>query len=260
VLEGGLDAKRIGLTAQESQYIEARAFQIADIARIFRYPDVLLGSMGKSSKSSTYASAEQFFESYTKHTLRPWAVRIEQTVHRDLLTTKEQAKYFVKHDFSQLLRADTAGRYATYATGIASGFLSPAEVRREENKSFVPGLDYYTRPLNTEATAGGDAASVKPTDVSGKLYFPNAEAGPGELAARVAQAIFKKEQKALVGGKGDADVFYSHFSSYVEDLTGADAVRVHAYLETRRNDSDRFSAASRDAAIAHLTSLCTKEQ
>ena len=59
LLEGGLKAARIGLTAQESQYIEARAFQLQDIARIFRIPDVLLGI--SQGKSSTYASAEQFF-------------------------------------------------------------------------------------------------------------------------------------------------------------------------------------------------------
>ena len=42
-LEGGLKAARIGLTAQESQYIEARHSSFQDIARIFRIPDVLLG-------------------------------------------------------------------------------------------------------------------------------------------------------------------------------------------------------------------------
>jgi len=59
IAEGGAEIKRIGLTAQESQYIEARKFQIEDIARVFRYPEVLLGN-STSGKSSTYASAGQF--------------------------------------------------------------------------------------------------------------------------------------------------------------------------------------------------------
>lgn len=173
ILEGGLKAARIGLTAQESQYMEARGFQIDEIARVFRYPEVLLGSTGKSSKSSTYASAEQFFQSYTKHTLGPWATRIEQTIHRDLFTAKERTKYFVKHDFDELLRADTAGRYASYVSGVGTGFLSPAECRKKENLPYVEGLDYYTRPLNSAQTAGEDAAaSVKPTDQSGSNDIP----------------------------------------------------------------------------------------
>lgn len=167
LLENGLKASRLGLTAQESQYLEARGFQVGEIARAFRYPEVLLGSMGKSSKASTYASAEQFFQSYTKHCLGPIAARIEQTIHRDMLTDKERSKMFVKHDFSALLKADTAARYASYNAGILGGFLSPADVRVAENLPYVPGLDYYTRPLNSTTTGGEDAASVKPTDISG---------------------------------------------------------------------------------------------
>ena len=246
LLEGGLTATKLGLTAQESQYIEARAFQIGDIARVFRYPDVLLGSMGKSSRSSTYASAEQFFQSYTKHTLNPWAVRIEQSANRDLLSIKERNKgFFFKHDFEALLRGDTAARYASYSTGIASGFVSPADARRKEGMPFVPGLDYYTRPLNTTATAGGDAAAVKPTDVSGK----------DELPRRVAALILDKEYKAVIGQKQDPDVFYANFGGFIGDLLGADAVAVRAYLETRRTSVDRFSTESQGAAQAALISL-----
>jgi HK97 family phage portal protein len=155
ILEGGIKASRIGLTAQESQYIEARKFQIEDIARVFRYPEVLLGTA--TGRSSTYASAEQFFQAYVKHTLTPWAVRIEQTIERDLLLPRERSMYFVRHDFDQLLRGDTKARYEAYQLAISFGGMSPAEFRRRENLPFVPGLDYYSRPLNTEAAAGKDA-------------------------------------------------------------------------------------------------------
>lgn len=275
ILEGGITASKIGLTAQESQYIESRAFQIGDIARIFRYPDVLLGSLGKSSRASTYASAEQFFQSYTKHTLNPWAVRIEQTAHRDLLDSKEKKKYFFRHDFEALLRGDTAARYASYATGIAVGMLAPAEGRRKENLPYVPGLNYYTKPMNNEAVAGQDAAGVKPTDVSGRreLIFPTAEAkaeyeavnGPIDkpvsdtVSRRVALAITRKEYKAVVGSGQAPDVFYGNFAAFVEELTGADFAAVHAYLETRRTDENRFSTASQDAAVAALIQLCQKD-
>ena len=246
LLEGGLKAARIGLTAQESQYMEARNYQVQDIARVFRYPEVLLGSSGKGSKASTYASAEQFFQSYTKHTLTPWAVRIEQTIHRDLLTAKEKAKYFVKHDFTSLLRGDTAARYASYATGIASGFMSPGQARRLENFPFVPGLDYFTKPMNSEATAGGDAAATKPTDVSGGMDLPR----------RVAGLLINKEHKAILGQKQDPEVFYSNFGSFIEQMTGADALSVMGYLEMRRTHSDRFNSVAQADAFAALISLC----
>lgn len=246
IFEGGLDAKRIGLTAQESQYIEARKFQIEDIARIWRVPEVLLGN-STSGKSSTYASAEQFFQSYTKHTLGPWATRIEQTIHRDLLLPREQSKYFVKHDFSSLLRADTAGRYASYATGIDKGFITPGYAARQENLPWTEELEYYNKPAPPAPGPGPEDAKDAPTDNS------------ASLSRRVALHIMDKERKALIAQKQDVEVFYTHFAGFVEDLTGADPVDVLIYLDSRRKDSDRFSLGSMGVAIDLIIGLCQKD-
>jgi len=247
LLENGLDAKRIGLTAQESQYLESRGFQSQEIFRIFRIPEVLAGTTGKDSKSSTYASAEQFFQSYVKHTLMPWAVRIEQTANRDLLSgSLEKSRYFFKHEFDSLLRGDTTARFASYETAIASGFLQPAEARRKEGWPYAPGLDYF---VDQRAGAGGQAnaaAGAKPTDESA-------------LAERVASHVWEKERKALSKGQ-DADVFYTHFGGYLEDLTGADADSIRTYLEMRRTTSDRFSGPARVATIETLILLCKKDK
>lgn len=243
ILEGGLKASRIGLTAQESQYIEARKFQIEDVARVFRYPEVLLGST--SGKSSTYASAEQFFQSYTKHTLIPWATRIEQTINRDLLTSKEQAKYYAKHDFDQLLRADQSARFDAWNKAISGGWMQPAEARRREGWSYIEGLEYCNRAKNMDSLGGSNEPA--PTDSSA-------------LGRRVAHVLLRKELKALTGDKPqNADTFYAHFGAYVGELTGAGAERVTAYLETRRTNADRFSTAAQETAIAALVNLCTKD-
>jgi HK97 family phage portal protein len=126
LLEGGLKASRIGLTAQESQYIESRQYQLQDIARIFRVPDVLLGIA--NGKTSTFASAEQFFLSYAKHTIGPWLRRIEQSIQRDLIAPSEPGLY-AKHDMDALLRADLQTRYNAHKVGIEAGFLTRNEAR-----------------------------------------------------------------------------------------------------------------------------------
>lgn len=245
LLEGGLKATKLGLTAQESQYLDARGFQVAEIARAFRYPEVLLGSAGKNSKSSTYASAEQFFDSYTKHTLGPWAIRIEQTVHRDLLTTKEQAKYYVKHDFSSLLRANETARIANWNAKIQGGWAQPAEARRAENMQYIDGLNYFSRPAGSTGT-NPDPQQADPSQTD-----------QSALARRVACHLLNREQKALIGNKQDADIFYTNFGTYIEQLTGADGINVRRYLETRRNspEAERFTTGV-DAALSTLTNLC----
>ncbi len=215
LLEGGLTASKIGLTAQESQYIEARAFQLQDIARIFRIPDVLLGI--SQGKSSTYASAEQFFLSYCKHTLQPWCARIEQSIHRDLLAQSEAGEFFAKHDLDSLMRADLQTRYAAHAAGITAGFLTRNEARTMENLPTLPGLDEPLSPLNMG---------------SGNLP-PAQGAGATRLAHQLAKNAVAHEAKLLADGKSRADVYTKLLPGYLAAKTGLSAMQCAEYCAAR---------------------------
>lgn len=218
LLENGLKASRIGLTAQESQYIETRAFQLQDIARIFRIPEVLLGI--SQGKSSTYASAEQFFLAYAKYTLGPWCQRIEQAIHRDLLAPSEAGEYFVRHDIDSLTRADLQTRYAAHASGIASGFLTRNEARQFENLPTLPGLDEPLSPLNL-----GSGSNLKPAQGAG-----------ARLAQQLAKNAVAHEQKLLADGKSAQDVFTKLLPGYLRDKTGLSAVECAEYCAARLAD------------------------
>jgi HK97 family phage portal protein len=220
LLEGGMKAARIGLTAQESQYIEARAFQLQDIARIFRIPDVLLGI--SQGKSSTYASAEQFFLSYVKFSLGPWCQRIEQSIHRDLLAPSEAADYFVKHDLDSLTRADLQTRYAAHAAGITAGFLTRNEARQMENLPTLPGLDEPLSPLNM-----GSGANVKPAQGAG-----------ARLARQLATNCVAHEQRLLSDGKERADVYTRLLPPFLAAKTGLSSLACAEYCQARLADQD----------------------
>ena len=213
LLEGGLKASRLGLTAQESQYIEARAFQLQDIARIFRIPDVLLGI--SQGKTATFASAEQFFLSYVKYTLGPWTQRIEQTISRDLLADSE-IDLFAKHDLDSLTRADLQTRYAAHAAGIQAGFLTRNEARQMENLPTLPGLDEPLHPLNM----GGD--SLKPAQGAG-----------ARLAHQLAKNGVAHEMKLLSDGKSRADVYGKLLPGYLANKTGLSAAHCAEYCRAR---------------------------
>jgi HK97 family phage portal protein len=253
LLEGGMKATKIGLTAVESQYIEGRKFQIEEIARVFRYPEVLLGN-STSGKSSTYASAEQFFDSYTKHTLGPWATRLEQTGQRDLLTKKEQGRCYMQHDFGVLLKASETARIANWNAKIQGGWAQPQEARRAERMTFEEGLDYFSTPAGSTGTAAGGAMKPAP-----QLPDPK-QTDQSALARRVAFHILSREQKALTGNKQDANSFYANFGSYIEGMTGADPFAVMAYNAERRSTEDRFSITATESAINALVQLCTKDK
>ena len=222
LLENGLKASRIGLTAQESQYIEARQFQTADIARIFRIPDVLLGI--QAGKTATFASAEQFFLSYVKHTLGPWCQRIEQTITRDLLAASE-TDLFAKHDLNSLMRADLQTRYSAHASGIAAGFLTRNEARQMEFLPTLPGLDVPLQPLNL------GSGQISPAQGAG-----------ARLARQLARNCVTHEQKLLSDGKSAADVYGRLLPGYLAGKTGLPPVRCAEYCQARMSQPDADGA------------------
>jgi HK97 family phage portal protein len=189
LLQNGLTYQKLALTPEESQYIETRKYQLEDIARIFRVPGVLLGV--DNGKSSTYASASEFFGSYVKHTLLPWVTRIEQTISRDLLVPSERSKYFAKHNMAALLRADTLQRYQAYQLGINSGWMCRADAREQEEMNWVPGLDKFTVPLNTGIVQPD--GSVKPATPP---PAPAPQSVPDKIVKAAADRVARKEAKS----------------------------------------------------------------
>lgn len=237
LLEGGLDVKRIGLTAVESQYLEARNYQLSDIARMFRIPSVMLGIL--NDKSNTYASTEQFFLSYEKHSIRPWCNRIEQTISRDLLLSKE-TDLFAKHDLTDLLRADMKTRYEAYALGINAGFINLNEPRVWEGLPKDPRLDVFLRLLTTIEVGQPNPApktSGEPNDDdqetetppnSPQLRFRVAAAADAIKIVAKEQYWFKKHKEGLA-----VDGFSAWHISFIADCTGASPEVIREYSEWR---------------------------
>lgn len=144
VLEEGMDIATIGIPPEEAQFLETRKFQVTEIARIFRVPPHMLADLERA----TFSNIEHQSIDFVVHTLRPWMVRIEQAIQRDLLTPEERGAYFVKHLADGLLRGDTLTRYQAYSIGIQNSILTPNEVREKEDLNPVDGADDLLVPLN----------------------------------------------------------------------------------------------------------------
>jgi HK97 family phage portal protein len=139
VLEEGLSFKPITIPPEQSQFLETRKFQIEEICRIFRVPPHLVASLDKA----TFSNIENQSISYVVHTIRPWLVRIEQSINKALLSSSEKSEYFVSFVVDGLLRGDYASRMQGYSVGIQNGFLSPNDVRALENLNSIPFGDTY---------------------------------------------------------------------------------------------------------------------
>ena len=147
ILEDGGDLSRIGMSNEDSQFLESRQFQIEEIARIFGVPAILIGH---PNNTMTYASAEQLMLAFAVYTIRPWAVRLEQSMNRYLLPEREQGEYFCEFVLDGLLRADTKSRYDAYAVARQWGWMNVDEIRALENLNPLPDGKgkIYLEPMN----------------------------------------------------------------------------------------------------------------
>lgn len=143
ILEEGLKATKISMTADEAQFLQTIQAQRSQIAGWFGVPLFLLSF---NENTQTFASSEQFMLSFVQHTIRPWLVRIEQTLHNQLFSAP--GTYYPEFNIDGLLRGDIKTRYEAYARGINWGFLSPNEARERENMNSRDGGDNFLEPTN----------------------------------------------------------------------------------------------------------------
>ncbi len=144
VLEEGLSLKEVGLPPQDAQFLETRKFQRNEIAMIYRVPPHMLADLERA----TFSNIEHQSLEFVVHTIRPWLVRWEQALRRDVFLKSERGQYFAEFLVDGLLRGDIKSRYEAYATGRQNGWLSANDVREMENQNPISGGDMYLVPLN----------------------------------------------------------------------------------------------------------------
>jgi len=142
VLDNDLKWQSVGVSPQDSQLIESQKFSVVEIARVFRVPLNLV----MDYERSTYSNVTEQNRSFLTHTLTPWMERIEQAIHKSLLTESEKQKFFVEHLTQNFLKANTKERYIAYKIAREAGFLSVNEIRQLENMNSVVGGDNYETP------------------------------------------------------------------------------------------------------------------
>jgi HK97 family phage portal protein len=164
ILEEGMTYKAISLNNKDSQFLEARVFTTAEIARFFRMQAHKIGDLTKA----TFSNIEQQNIEFATDCIRPRVVRWERRIKVDLIDPLglNGDEYFCEFLMDALLRGDLKSRYEAYGVGIQNGFMSPNDARRSENMNPISkenGGDTYMRPTNM-STPVGSAPPADPID------------------------------------------------------------------------------------------------
>jgi HK97 family phage portal protein len=160
VLTEGITAKELSLSAEDAQLLEARRFQVLDVARAFGVPGFMINeSTGATSWGSGIESIGRAFVQYT---LQPWLRKIEQELNRKIFP--RNTGRFLEFYREALYEGDIAAqgeyfRLALGGPGSGSGFMSQNEIRRIKRMPPIDGGDEVyrapseqTQPQNANKT------------------------------------------------------------------------------------------------------------
>lgn len=143
VLNNGLEFQEASNTSVEMQLDENKKTLQAEINNIFHIYD----DYTKTFKTCIYPIIRAF----------------ETALNRDLLLEKEKGKYFFEFDVKEILKASIKERYEAYEIAKRTGWITINEIRREENRNNVEGLDVVDLGLG----------SVLYNISTGEYYTPN---------------------------------------------------------------------------------------
>ena len=144
LLPFGFKYNRISIAPEEAQFIETRKFQAEEICRIFSVPPALV----QLESQTTYNNVEQQNLMFARHTVLPWAKRIEQELAVKLLTLQEARSHYFKFSLNDLFRGDMQARANFFTQMLQNGVMTINEVRAQEELNPAPGADAHLVQVN----------------------------------------------------------------------------------------------------------------
>jgi len=148
ILPFGLKPVPLGMTAEDSQFIETRKYQRSEIAALYGIPPHLIGDLDRA----TFSNIEQQSLDFIQQTILPWCREWEAAINRTLLDEDERKEYFAEFNVEGMLRADSTTRAAFYTSLWNLGVLSANEIREKENMNPLDedGADLHFVQLNMQ--------------------------------------------------------------------------------------------------------------
>ena len=132
---------KYSLPFADAQIIEAKKFNVEEVARIFGVPLSLLGR-GESADNK----AEKEYNTFLSTVIAPLTILLENEHNRKLFSPTERGRFYIKFELKGLYRADMLVRYQAHQIALNQGFMCKDEVRDVEGMNPIPdglGKTFY---------------------------------------------------------------------------------------------------------------------
>ena len=142
ILDDDMTYTPISSNSKDSQMLEARTFNVKEVARYFNINPILLGD----NTGAGYSSIEQANVEYVTHTLQPYVSLIEEELNRKLIKPSEYGIVTINLDENYLLKGDKSATATYLNTLVNSGIISRNEARKMLGMKAIEGGDEYIIP------------------------------------------------------------------------------------------------------------------
>lgn len=144
-LGNGLKMDKISLGGKEMDFTEQQRMMRDDILAVFKVPKTILGLTEDVNRANAEATTIAFME----RVVTPRMKKLVGTLNEFLIPMYKDASLFL--DFTDPAPEDTENKLRYYENALKYGWMTPNEVRVEENMEPIPGgdipLPYILNPL-----------------------------------------------------------------------------------------------------------------
>lgn len=156
VLDQEMDAKTLGATNRDSQFVEVRAFNVVEVARAFGVPPHLLYELSRA----TFSNIEQQSLEFIMYSMMPHYERVASAATHYFA----EPGHFFEFLPDALLKGDVKTRWEAYKAARESGAMNADEIRKRENMQPIGGRagEEYWRPANMAVSGEPNPASAPP--------------------------------------------------------------------------------------------------
>lgn len=157
VVTGGLKFQPLATPNDEAQLLELRKFIRSQIAGVYGVPPHKIADLDKA----TFSNIEHQDREFVSQTLDPMFTLWEQSIRRDLLSTRQYPNYRAVFDREALIQSDLKSRIEALAMGRQNGIFSANDVRRKLEENAIPaqlGGDLYHMNGNMVPLTGAPVA------------------------------------------------------------------------------------------------------
>ena len=207
------------MTGVDAQHVETRRLQIEEICRAYNVFPIMVGH---SDKSATFASSEAFFSAHLKHTLTPWHENWTQRIDETLLDGS--GPLFAEFDVRYLRAGDMKDRAQWSRTMAEMGIYTRNELRDEEGKDPLPGLDAPLTPMNMGGKKPAGQAG-EDDDTAGTAPSAGTKALLAALQIKVDAALAQRNAQPLQLNL-NTDAIERHLKAALEALATAHAEHI----------------------------------